>query len=854
MKQVLTFLAILFCLNSYSQGNWTLTGTKNRWGNGMGFSSKSAIQLASFTNVSDSNLVQWSREDSTLAVRGSIYAPWRKLTHSTGNDFIQNQSSLTQTASYKISDTGWAVKVLRSNKGLIDSIQASTSAGGYLVTNGGAAVMHWGGGGSVEVDFKGFAGYDANRSSSYTIRSFTDKGYVDSIRTVIGDSLNTRVRLQTGAAAFQQVGKIRVSDTIRTGGYVLASNLLTVSTTSAQALSGNNTSTGRGLFSQAVSNNAAMLSNTSNDSSAARIVNNGNAEIASFENGFGDVVNINNDGGLQQFNQGSGFWGRTLPTTLSANRTYTLPNASGTIALTSNVTDSAAALRASINTKLNISDTAAMLTNYLRKTDTATMLSRLTFDRVLANGNTTGRTFTAGGATLTGALSGTSGTFSGSLSTNGVTAFVAGVNIGNDATFGSELGYQANANTSSRRWKLASDRIVFGDFAIQQSTTQFGSTYDSKIYINPSGNVGIGTNLPAYKLDVNGTGNFTGALSGTTANFSGVVQSTDQTAFLLYQASNAADTKYWGIQNLVTSGNFRIRALNDALSNGINAIDISRTGISSVSISLGGALSGTSGTFVGGNAGNLILDNTGQQFTQLLFQRNQTANTGFDLLVDGTNSTVSMRTLAVMPIVFSTSAIVGTPVERIRITPEGRTLFNTTTDDGSNIIQAAGGITATGKVFAKGTGTTTGLTLASTLIYEEADQSFNITIPGAFPTIGFKLATTTGAATFSSSVTAKTYSENVVSVSGDYTVASDVGTVYASSNTYTITLPSASGNTGRTITIKRTSTGLGTSITISGVTLGTSEQGGSLPCHAAAVYRSDGTNWYCISYHEGGCN
>lgn len=65
-----------------------------------------------------------------------------------------------------------------------------------------------------------------------------------------------------------------------------------------------------------------------------------------------------------------------------------------------------------------------------------------------------------------------------------------------------------------------------------------------------------------------------------------------------------------------------------------------------------------------------------------------------------------------------------------------------------------GGIAATGKVYAMGTGTNTGLTLASTLIYEESDQSFNITIPGSFPTVGLKMATTTGATTFFSTVTA----------------------------------------------------------------------------------------------------
>lgn len=481
MKQLLTFLAVLFCLSSYSQGNWTLTGTRNRWGNGMGFSSKSEAQLAGFVNASDSNLVQWSREDSTLAIRGSIYAPWRKLTHSESGNFIKNQSSSTQIASYKISDTGWAVKLLRSNKGLIDSIQASGSGGGYLVTNSGAAVAHWGGGGSVEVDFKGFAGYDANRSASYTDRSFTDKRYVDSIRTVIGDTLSTRVRLQTGTA-FQEVGKIRVSDTIRTAGYMLASNLLTVSTTSAQALSGNNTSTGRGLFAQAVGNNAAFLQNTSNDSSAVRIVNNGNAEIASFENSFGDVAAISNDGGLQQFNQGSGFWGRTLPTTLSANRTYTLPNASGTIALTSNISDSSSALRASINTKLNISDTSAMLNgNYLRLT----------------------------GGTLTGALSGTSGTFSsgltatgGNVTSSGTEPYLIARGTTNNSFRGIKIFGQTDGNTefasSMANFTTGEFRHVAG-FATYGGIHTWYTNGTEKMRLTDGGSVGIGTTSPAYK-------------------------------------------------------------------------------------------------------------------------------------------------------------------------------------------------------------------------------------------------------------------------------------------------------------------------------------------------------------------
>ena len=65
----------------------------------------------------------------------------------------------------------------------VNRIKAGTSGGGIVQTNTGATAFSWGGGGSQQVDFHGFAGYDANRASSYTARSFTDKNYVDSLIT-----------------------------------------------------------------------------------------------------------------------------------------------------------------------------------------------------------------------------------------------------------------------------------------------------------------------------------------------------------------------------------------------------------------------------------------------------------------------------------------------------------------------------------------------------------------------------------------------------------------------------------------------------------------------------------------------
>jgi hypothetical protein len=112
------------------------------------------------------------------------------------------------------------------------------------------------------------------------------------------------------------------------------------------------------------------------------------------------------------------------------------------------------------------------------------------------------------GGTLTGALTGTSATF-----TSSVTAASYGFAIGG-------LKLKEYANSSSRNWILGNDYNAFGDFAILQSTTQTGSSYVSRLEISPSGNLGLGVTPSAWgnifkSIDVGTVGSFASFATGT---------------------------------------------------------------------------------------------------------------------------------------------------------------------------------------------------------------------------------------------------------------------------------------------------------------------------------------------------
>ena len=293
------------------------------------------------------------------------------------------------------------------------------------------------------------------------------------------------------------------------------------------------------------------------------------------------------------------------------------PFISGSLTVTGNTI-----LSGSITSLAGIAGTASYATNaeMLDGLDSTSFTTTSSFDAAsssfstrVANTESTASAFVAASAS-----------FSTRLTTDGTSIASINAKTGSYATTGSN---QFNGSQTVTGSLTATGTIVAQTLVVQTITSSVDFVTGSTRFGSTTGN----THQFTGSVLVSGSQTVNGTLSGAGAIFTNTVQSNDQNAFWLLQSSNTTDTKYWAIQNLVTSGNFRIRALNDAVSNGINAIDISRTGISSVSIALGGALSGTSATFSSTLAvtiGGAGISLTGTVGSNSYYVMDQTPNSG----------------------------------------------------------------------------------------------------------------------------------------------------------------------------------------------------------------------------------
>jgi hypothetical protein len=193
---------------------------------------------------------------------------------------------------------------------------------------------------------------------------------------------------------------------------------------------------------------------------------------------------------------------------LTTYQNFTFPNATGTIALTSNL---ASYLPLSGGTLTGaLTGTSATFSGDVIASNGSGSVS-MAINRGAA-GNSNGLRFRTAGTNNWYIGSGATGantdleiynhnTATTNLSfaySSGAATFSSSVTA-NTGAYGAVGGFVVNysgASTSSRSWRMITEQAVFGDFSIQQSTTQTGSTYTDRLYINPTGSVGMGTTSP----------------------------------------------------------------------------------------------------------------------------------------------------------------------------------------------------------------------------------------------------------------------------------------------------------------------------------------------------------------------
>jgi hypothetical protein len=254
------------------------------------------------------------------------------------------------------------------------------------------------------------------------------------------------------------------------------------------------------------------------------------------------------------------------------------------------------------------------------------------------------------------------------------------------------------------------------------------TTNVARLTISSAGNTTLAGNLT-----VNGAGthSFAGQVTSTvnaanTSNLGSFVASNATlNSFTSYSPSASLDQKYWTWQSgtAIGDGTIRLRALNDAQNNGINAITVTRSGISSTAVTIGGNLT-VSGTGNSGVAGGFYI----------------------------AGSTVSPNNTACVDITWQSTYGKISAINRgvgnypLALQPEGGNLLIGTTTDGGQKLQV------------NGTGYFGGdLTIPSSIVY--TNRVYNYT-GGATPLIlGWTGSAavlslfSSGAATFSGAVT-----------------------------------------------------------------------------------------------------
>ena len=147
-------------------------------------------------------------------------------------------------------------------------------------------------------------------------------------------------------------------------------------------------------------------------------------------------------------------------------------------------------------------------------------------------------------------------TFSSSVTAGGFPSFIA--SQGGNPTY--DLISTQTIYSAARNWRISTNYNAWGNLEFLVSTAMGGTPDQSKMVINSSGNVGIGTTSPGYLLDVNGSANFstrvlTPLIVQGVANASITMQNTADAGswFLTAGSTSGYVTSILGTGNYATS-------------------------------------------------------------------------------------------------------------------------------------------------------------------------------------------------------------------------------------------------------------------------------------------------------------
>jgi hypothetical protein len=433
--------------------------------------------------------------------------------------------------------------------------------------------------------------------------------------------------------------------------------------------------------------------------------------------------------------------GTVLSVSAGTGMNFTTITTSGSVNADTNVLATRAnrdklkdSLQAIIAGKVNISDTSTMLSAYLRKADTTSMLSPY-----LRKTDTTAMLTPYVRIAGFGLTKGTQ-----ALSVDSaLMATRARVQKGIDSV-ASLVTTTDSVLFSTRAWRqkgVDSVAALANTKATATGTTNYLSKFtgtsslgNSIVYATTS-EVGISTPSPTHPLDVNGRvrvrtidstatgmnmlyadvdgvikkaappagGTVTSVSAGTGMSFTTITSTGSVSADTV-----ALATRAWRQKGIDSVANVRVGG--SGTTNYVPKFTASGTiGNSQIiddgtNVAIGTTSFNNKLTVKGGNASTLKLDNGGEQYVQMTFERNTASNSGADILLDGTGGTFGFRTLATYPITFSTSTSAGSPTERMRLTAAGRLLVGTTTE-GTNTVDIAGTLRSTqGANFATSSG------------------------------------------------------------------------------------------------------------------------------------------------------